>query len=88
MVTDYSGGYFDFLLSNKSVLFAPFDLAKYKTQERDLYYEYEDVTIGPFAYSWPEVIKFLVKMKQKGMNLEYQGRYGKLKVSSTVLNKT
>lgn len=42
MITDYSGGYFDFMLSGKPILFAPFDLEKYKQQERDLYYPYED----------------------------------------------
>ena len=65
MVTDYSGGYFDFLLSNKPILFAPFDLAKYKAQERDLYYEYEDVTLGPYAYSWSELIAIIVSTKKK-----------------------
>jgi CDP-glycerol glycerophosphotransferase (TagB/SpsB family) len=80
MVTDYSGGYFDFLLSNKPILFAPFDLAKYKAQERDLYYEYEDVTLGPYAYSWSELIAIIVSTKKKEYdNDDYIKSYEMLK---------
>ena len=80
MVTDYSGGYFDFLLSNKPILFAPFDLEKYKKQERDLYYQYEDVTLEPYAYSWPELIDNIVATKQEGISANYQQAYNLLKV--------
>tara|TARA_R110000787_G_scaffold98566_2_gene202560 strand:- start:23 stop:1216 length:1194 start_codon:yes stop_codon:yes gene_type:complete len=80
MVTDYSGGYFDFLLTGRPIFFAPFDLEKYKKQERDLYYQYEDVTLEPYAYSWPELIDNIVATKQKGISADYQQAYNLLKV--------
>lgn len=79
MITDYSGGYFDFLLTGRPILFAPFDLEKYKKQERDLYYPYEDVTLCPYSYSWPELIENLVSVKQGDLLTGYQQAYEDLK---------
>ena len=78
MVTDYSGGYFDFMLSGKPILFAPFDLDKYKQQERDLYYPYEDVTLKPYAYTWPELIDNIVSVKEAGLPNDYYEGYKNL----------
>jgi len=78
MVTDYSGGYFDFLLSGKPVLFAPFDLEQYKKQERNLYYHYEEVTLKPYAYSWPELIENIVNFKSNPYDEKYFEAYSKL----------
>lgn len=79
MITDYSGGYFDFMLSGKPILFAPFDLEKYKQQERDLYYPYEEVTLKPYAYTWPQLIDNIVAIRQEGLSCEYQKDYNLLK---------
>lgn len=79
MITDYSGGYFDFILSNRPVLFAPFDLEKYKAQERDLYYDYEEVTLAPYAKNWSELIENMINLKQHGMSALYKGAYDELK---------
>ncbi len=57
LVTDYSSVYVDFLLTGKPIIFAPFDLDSYLAEDRDLYYEYGDVTPGPKARSWPEVLE-------------------------------
>jgi CDP-glycerol glycerophosphotransferase len=75
MVTDYSGGYFDFLLTGRPILFAPFDLEKYKQQERDLYYKYEDVTLRPYAYNWAELIENIVSVKQGNLPESYTSAY-------------
>ena len=75
MITDYSGGYFDFMLSGKPILFAPFDLEKYKQQERDLYYLYEEVTLEPYAYTWPELIDNIIIVKQGKLPISYQQAY-------------
>jgi CDP-glycerol glycerophosphotransferase len=80
MVTDYSGGYFDFLLTGRPILFAPFDLEKYKKQERDLYYQYEEVTLKPYAYSWPELIDNIIAIRQDGLSSEYEQQYNLLKL--------
>ncbi len=80
VVTDYSGGYFDFLLTGRPILFAPFDLEKYKAQERDLYYHYEDVTLAPYSRNWPVLIDNIVATKQKDLSADYQQGYKVLKL--------
>jgi len=79
MITDYSGGYFDFLLTGRPILFSPFDLEKYKEQERNLYYQYEEVTLGPYSYSWSEVIENVITAKNGKFDEEYQKEYELLK---------
>ena len=56
LITDYSGVYFDYLLFNKPVIFAAFDIEAY-VEQRGLYDDYEFYIAGPVAKSWPEVIE-------------------------------
>jgi len=56
LVTDYSSIYFDFLLLDKPIIFAPFDKEDYIKNDRELYYNYEDVTPGPKAKNWSELL--------------------------------
>lgn len=57
LITDYSSVYFDYLLTNKPIIFTPFDLEDYKNK-RGLYLDYEkDVVCGEVAYNWIEVKK-------------------------------
>ncbi len=46
LVTDYSSIFFDYLLLDRPVIFFPYDLERYLRQERDMYFEYADVTPG------------------------------------------
>lgn len=55
LITDYSSIYFDFLLLDRPIIFSPFDLETYE-KERGFYYNYEDVTPGPKAKNWDEII--------------------------------
>ncbi len=55
LVTDYSSIYFDYLLLNRPIIFAPFDLAGYRQGGRSFYYNYAEVTPGPKAGNWDEV---------------------------------
>jgi CDP-glycerol glycerophosphotransferase len=52
LVTDYSSVYFDFLLLERPIIFAPFDHEVYVKNDREFYYRYEDVTPGPKIYDW------------------------------------
>jgi CDP-glycerol glycerophosphotransferase len=56
LITDYSGVYFDYLLLNRPVIFAAFDLEEY-TKEQGLYDDYGFYVAGPIAKDWSEVIK-------------------------------
>ncbi len=55
LITDYSSVYFDYLLLNKPIIFTPFDMDDY-LKDRDFYYDYKDVTPGPIAKNWDDVI--------------------------------
>ena len=57
LITDYSSVYFDYLLLNKPIIFAPFDIEQYVENDQALYYNYDDVTPGPKARNWREVVE-------------------------------
>lgn len=59
LITDYSSVYFDFLLLDRPVIFAPFDRESYIQRDSGFYYEYDEVTPGPKARTWREVIPLL-----------------------------
>ena len=52
-----------FLKTDKPIIFFPFDLKNYITQDRQLYYNYEDITCGPICYNWEEVLNWIEKFK-------------------------
>ena len=56
LITDYSSVYFDFLLTDNPIIFTPFDLDEYIKQDRELYFNYHDVTPGPKCQNWDEVL--------------------------------
>lgn len=58
LLSDYSGVYFDFLLLDKPIIFAPFDIKIYK-KKTGFYYDYQKVTPGPKAKNWSEVLVYM-----------------------------
>jgi CDP-glycerol glycerophosphotransferase (TagB/SpsB family) len=79
LITDYSSIYFDFLLGEKPIIFAPFDLIVYKQKERSLYFEFEEVTLKPYCYSWEQVIQRVIELKNDGISDKYKEQYQYLK---------
>jgi len=63
LITDYSSVYFDYLLTDKPIIFASFDYEKYITEDRELYYIYDEVTPGPKCKNWDEVLTWIEKFK-------------------------
>ncbi len=61
LITDYSSVYFDFLLLDHPIIFAPFDYDNYIKTNGSLYYDYNDVTPGPKCSDWNEVVVELEK---------------------------
>ena len=59
LITDYSSVFFDYLLLDRPIIFAPFDIRQYVAAERELFYEYDQVTPGPKAKDWPDVLRLL-----------------------------
>lgn len=59
LITDYSSAYFDFLLTERPILFAAFDLDEYLSASREMYFVYEKVIAGPIVESWETLFKEL-----------------------------
>jgi len=62
LITDYSSVYFDFLLTERPLIFAPFDFGEYCQNNADIYYDYDDVTPGPKCRDWNEIMVELRKL--------------------------
>lgn len=56
LITDYSSVYFEYLLLNRPILFAPFDKERYLSKDRELYDDYDSATPGPKCTNWDELI--------------------------------
>lgn len=46
LVSDYSSVYFDFMFTDKPLIFYPYDRDRYLTQDRELFFDYESFTPG------------------------------------------
>ena len=57
LITDYSSIYIDFLLFNKPIIFTPFDFKNYIENNRNLYYDYYEITPGKKCNSWDDTLK-------------------------------
>ncbi len=55
LITDYSSVFYDYLLLDRPILFAPFDLDDYRRGDRDLYEDYNEATPGPKCLTWEAV---------------------------------
>lgn len=56
LITDLSSIYFDYLLLNRPIVFSAFDIEQYILNDRALYYPYDEITPGPKARDWDEVL--------------------------------
>ncbi len=58
LITDYSSVYFDYLILDRPVVFAPFDLEDYLAGDREMYDDYRNfTTAGPKCRDWDEVME-------------------------------
>lgn len=62
LITDYSGAYFDFKLTSKPIILAPFDLEEYISFSRELYIEYESLEELK-GENWNEILMILKQNK-------------------------
>ncbi len=59
LITDFSSIYFDFLLLDRPIIFAPFEMNNYLKEDRLLYYDYDNITPGPKAKNWYEILEYI-----------------------------
>lgn len=64
LLTDYSGAYFDFLLTKKPVIFTSFDLEEYVSHCRELYFDFNNIISGPIAKNWSQVISSIKNIQR------------------------
>ena len=81
LITDYSSAYYDFLLLERPIVFAAFDLAEYLQSSRELYYDYREAIAGPLVENWEELYNTLQKLDKPW---EY---YNLLHEKNTFFNK-
>ncbi|WNH13976.1 CDP-glycerol glycerophosphotransferase family protein [Thalassobellus suaedae] len=81
LVTDYSGAYFDFLLTEKPIIFAAFDLEEYKNSSREMYFDYESIVSGPIVYNWVELTNSIAEIIRENKYKE------QIKSKNLVFNK-
>ena len=68
LLTDYSSIFFDYAILNKKIIFYPFDLENYRSKNRELYFNYEEITTGePVAYSFSELLT-IMSQNEKAVN--------------------
>lgn len=76
LITDYSGSFFDFLLTNKPVVMAPFDLKEYIEMNQGLYFEYSEICPQQSCSNWEEVFSQIAHLvpeyRTKGPSAEYK----------------
>jgi CDP-glycerol glycerophosphotransferase (TagB/SpsB family) len=59
LITDFSGVYFDFLITGRPIIMAPLLMGDYLSNDRELYYEYEELCLGDPARDWSEIMERL-----------------------------
>lgn len=57
LMTDYSSIYFDYLVTNKPIVFFSYDLETYLNESRELYFPYEEFTPGNHITTMEELMK-------------------------------
>ncbi len=63
LITDYSGVFYDYLLTLRPIIFFPYDLSIY-SEDRDFFYNYETFVPGPIVKTGDELIDKLKTISQ------------------------
>lgn len=61
LMTDYSSIYFDYLFLDRPIVFFAYDLAEYKSNYREVYFDFESFAPGPKAYNATELKEVLAQ---------------------------
>ena len=61
LVTDYSGAFFDYLILDRPIVHYLYDYDHYRTHDRGLYYDKEDVIAGEEASNEDELVQAIIR---------------------------
>lgn len=76
LVTDYSSIYFDFLITDKPLIFFPYDKEKYLSKDRELFYDYEAMTPGVHVRTQDALLEALLRTCLAGEDPHADARRG------------
>jgi CDP-glycerol glycerophosphotransferase (TagB/SpsB family) len=82
LITDYSSIFFDFLLLDRPIVFFPYDLEQYLSQDRAMYFDYETMTPGPKCRTYDELERQIEKTFEDGYQDEYAEMRMKVRVNT------
>lgn len=74
MITDYSSIYIDYLLLDLPLLFYCYDYENYLASDREMYFEYEEVTPGVKAGNFDELLEELKDFAENGSEYAKEDR--------------
>lgn len=77
LITDYSSCYIDYLLLDRPILFYSYDLDNYLENDREMYFDYEEVTPGPKVVDFDSFMNCLSDL-QNGFDT-YKGERARVK---------
>ena len=75
LITDYSSIYFDYLLLDKEIIFYAFDYDEYMSEDREMYYCFDEVTPGEKVYDFESLLDTIKKLS----SLEYSSERKKIR---------
>ncbi len=75
LITDYSSSFFDFILTDRPVIFFAYDLEDYLEKCRGMYYDYYKELPGPFAKNEEELYKLISSIDSWSADEKYQKKY-------------
>lgn len=66
LITDFSGIYFDYLITGRPIILAPLKMNDYIQNDRDLYYTYEELCPSAPCHNWDEVFNQIERYVRGG----------------------
>ncbi len=75
LITDYSSVFFDFMVTDKPVIFYAYDLVEYKKNCRDMYYDYESEVQGPIANTEDKLLALMKSIEEWSCDSRYLQKY-------------
>lgn len=66
LITDYSSIYIDYLLLDRPMLFYHYDYEEYLKTDREMYFDYQEVTPGEHAKNFSQFMEGLERIMQNG----------------------
>lgn len=75
LISDYSSVFFDFVFRDKPIIFYPYDFDSYTENSRNLFCDYFNDLVGPFAKREDELLDLINTSEKNFVNQEYRKKF-------------